>query len=90
MATSLVAFRGRVFFVKDTPLQAAMYLLARELTERGASTPWLARWRERLVRQARWGGGGLIIIGLDEYPPDEPAALSPKSRAAPWNGFPGT
>jgi hypothetical protein len=71
MGSSFVEFRGRGFWAKDTPLQAAMYLLHCELRDRSAVSEALGRWRDTLMVQARWGGGGCVWSGLQDFSDDQ-------------------
>jgi hypothetical protein len=73
MGSSFVEFRGRGFWAKDTPLQAAMYLLYRGLVRRTDLTSPLERWRDTLIDWAKCPGSGCIQSGLEEYPTDAPA-----------------
>jgi hypothetical protein len=73
MGSSFIEFRGRGFWAKDTPLQAAMYLLYRGLVGRTDLTTPLTRWRDTLIDWAKCPGSGCINSGLEEYPTDAPA-----------------
>jgi hypothetical protein len=72
MGQSFVEFRGRGFWAKDTPLQAAMYLLHRELTDQSELISPLTRWRDTLIDWASCPGSGCIDSGLRDYPDDAP------------------
>jgi hypothetical protein len=50
-----------------------MYLLHRELIDRGPVSEALGRWRDTLIEQARWTGIGCVWSGLQDFPEDGPA-----------------
>src|SRR4051812_43433313 len=79
MGSSFVEFRGRGFWAKDTPLQAALYLLHRELADHGEVAAPLGRWRDALIDWAACPGSGCIDSGLTDYPDD--AATDPLAAA---------
>lgn len=72
MGSSFVEFRGRGFWAKDTLLQAAMYLLHRELADQGDLPASLGQWRDTLTDWATCPGSGCIDSGLRDYPGDAP------------------
>jgi hypothetical protein len=73
MGSSFVEFRGCAVWVKDWALQAAMFLLYREIEKRSDLSRALDDWRRTLMEQAVWAGGGSVWVGLQDYPDDQPS-----------------
>jgi hypothetical protein len=72
MASSFVSYRGAGFWANDGVIGVWLRLLVREIDGHKAIPAWLAELREHWLVQARFGGGGSIDSGLDEYLIDDP------------------
>jgi hypothetical protein len=79
MGSSFVEFRGRGFWAKDTPLQVAMFGIARAIGQADESNGVMAKFRDTLQEQMIWGGGGCVYTGVDDIPDSEP--VDPIARA---------